>query len=59
MNSFGIMIIVINFLKWSLIDQNRAVSTNLQLMVPDLFIFNLWSLFYSYLQAETDPAYLH
>ena len=38
MNSFGIMIIVINFLKWSLIDQNRAVSTNLQPMVPDLFI---------------------
>ena len=59
MNSFGIMIIVINFLKWSSIDQNRAVSTNLQLMVPDLLIFNLWSLFYSYLQAETDPAYLH
>ena len=41
MNSFGIMIIVINFLKWSLIDQNQAVFTNLQLMVPDLFIFNL------------------
>ena len=59
MNSFGIMIIVINFLKWSLIDQNQAVFTNLQLMVPDLFIFNLWILFYSYLHAETDPAYLH
>lgn len=59
MNSFGIMIIVINFLKWSLIDQNQAVSTNLQPMVPDLFIFNLWSLFYSYLHAETDPADLH
>lgn len=59
MNSFGIMIIVVNFLKWSLIDQNRAVSTNLQLMVPDLFIFNLWILFNSYLQAETDPADLH
>lgn len=59
MNSFRIMIIVVNFLKWSLIDQNRAVSTNLQLMVPDLFIFNLWILFNSYLQAETDPADLH
>ena len=59
MNSFGIMIIVINFLEWSLIDQNRAVSTNLQLIVPDLFIFNLWILFYSYLHAETDPADLH
>ena len=53
------MIIVINFLKWSLIDQNQAVFTNLQLMVPDLFIFNLWILFNSYLHAETDPAYLH
>ena len=52
MNSFGIMIIVINFLEWSLIDQNRAVSTNLQL-------FNLWILFNSYLHAETDPADLH
>ena len=59
MNSFGIMIIVINFLKWSLIDQNWAVSTNLQPMVPDLFIFNLWILFNSYLHAETDPADLH
>lgn len=59
MNSFGIMIIVSNFLKWSLIDQNQAVSTNLQLMVPDLFIFNLWILFNSYLHAETDPADLH
>lgn len=59
MNSFGIMIIVINFLEWSLIDQNRAVSTNLQLIVPDLFIFNLWILFNSYLHAETDPADLH
>ena len=59
MNSFGIMIIVINFLEWSLIDQNRAVSTNLQLIVPDLFIFNLWILFYSYLHAETDPSDLH
>ena len=59
MNSFGIMIIVINFLKWSLIDQNRAVSTNLQLIVPDLFIFNPWILFNSYLHAETDPADLH
>lgn len=53
------MIIVINFLKWSLIDQNRAVSTNLQLIVPDLFILNLWILFNSYLHAETDPADLH
>lgn len=53
------MIIVINFLKWSLIDQNQAVFTNLQLIVPDLFIFNLWILFNSYLQAETDPADLH
>ena len=59
MNSFGIMIIVINFLKWSLIDQNQAVFTNLQLIVPDLFIFNLWILFNSYLNAETDPADLH
>lgn len=59
MNSFGIMIIVINFLKWSLIDQNQAVFTNLQLIVPDLFIFNLWILFNSYLLAETDPADLH
>ena len=59
MNSFGIMIIVINFLKWSLVDQNRAVSTNLQPMVSDLFIFNLWILFNSYLHAETDPADLH
>ena len=53
------MIIVINFLKWSLIDQNQAVFTNLQPMVPDLFIFNLWILFNSYLHAETDPADLH
>lgn len=59
MNSFGIMIIVINFLKWSLIDENQAVFTNLQLIVPDLFIFNLWILFNSYLLAETDPADLH
>ena len=59
MSSFGITIIVINFLEWSLIDQNRAVSTNLQLMAPDLFIFNLWILFNSYLHAETDPADLH
>ena len=42
-----------------MIDQNRAVSTNLQLIVPDLFIFNLWILFNSYLHAETDPADLH
>ena len=53
MNNFGIMIIVINFLEWSLIDQNWAVS------LSDLFIFNLWILFNSYLHAETDPADLH